>query len=220
MGDVIPFGAAPAGDAGSASLEDVDGFAARTAREPFWLDATEIPEPFRAALAAAVTEARRDLEPGRPDEIVDALVALANRHQFDLPDRRALEMDAEVMAAWPRDLWMRAYRTVWEHWSWRRMPTVGDFRGPIDDAIERRRERYDLLTTLEARLRARTRPGSPPECVEALRRAGPGVRQTWFQAALRRDPHLTPADYTNLARWVPVVASRIAGVGLFGPTEE
>jgi hypothetical protein len=109
MGDVIPFGAAPAGDAGSASLEDVDDFAARTVREPFWLDATEIPEPFRTALAAAVTEARRDLEPGRPDEIVDALVALANRHQFDLPDRRALEMDAEVMAAWPRDLWRQQF---------------------------------------------------------------------------------------------------------------
>jgi hypothetical protein len=67
MGDVIPFGpgAAPAGDADPALLEDVEAFAARTAREPFWLDAVEIPEPFRAALRAALERARRDLEPGR-----------------------------------------------------------------------------------------------------------------------------------------------------------
>jgi hypothetical protein len=222
MGDVIPFdpGAAPVGEGGPLVLEDVDAFAARTAREPFQLDAIEIPTPFRAALAAAVAEARRDLEPGQPDEIVGALVALANRHQFDLPDRRALEMDAEVMAAWPRDLWMRAYRTVWERWSWRRMPTVGDFRGPLGDAVERRRERYDLLTTLEARLRARTRPGTAAECIAALERTGPGVRQGWFKAALRRDPTLTPADRTDLARWVPAIAPRIASVGLFGPADE
>jgi hypothetical protein len=116
---VIPLdpGAAPAGDVHSAVLGDVDEFAARTAREPFQLDALEIPETFRAALAAAVAEARRDLEPGRPAEIVDALMALADRHRLDLPDLRALELDAEVMAAWPRDLWTRAYMAVWERWS-------------------------------------------------------------------------------------------------------
>jgi hypothetical protein len=222
MGDVIPFGpgAASAGDAGLALLEDVEAFAARTAREPFWLDAAEIPEPFRAALRAALERARRDLEPGRPVEIVDALVALADRHGLDLLDRRALELDAEVMAAWPRDLWMRAYRAVWERWSWRRMPTVGDFRGHLGDAIERRRRRYSLLSTLEVRLRARTKPESLPECIAALEQAGPGVRQTWFQAAMRRDPTLTPANRTNLARWVPVVVPRIAHVGILGPTDE
>jgi hypothetical protein len=46
------------------------------------------------------------------------------------------------------------------------------------------------------------------------------VRQTWFQAALRRDPTLTPADRTDLARWVPTVAPRIVSIGLFGPTDE
>jgi hypothetical protein len=227
MGDVISFdpGTVPADDAsllvaGPLVLEDVDAFAARTAREPFWLDATELPAPFRAALAAALAEARRDLEPCYPAEIVDALAVLADRHRLDLPDRRALEMDAEVMAAWPRDLWLRAYRTVWERWSWRRMPTVGDFRGPLGDAIERRRRRHDLLATLEARLRARSRPETVPDCMAALERTGPGVRQGWFNAALRRDPALTPADRADLARWVTVVAPRIAAVGLFGPADE
>jgi hypothetical protein len=67
---------------------------------------------------------------------------------------------------------------VWERWSWRRMPTVGDFRSHIGDEIERRRRRYALLTTLEVRLRARARPRTLSECVAALERTGPGVRQT------------------------------------------
>jgi hypothetical protein len=99
------------------------------------------------------------------------------------------------------------------------MPTVGDFRSHLGDAIERRRRRFDLLTTLEARLRARTRPATVPDCIAALERAGPGVRQGWFKAALRRDPTLSPADRADLTRWVPVVAPRIAAVGLFGPSD-
>jgi hypothetical protein len=59
-----------------------------------------------------------------------------------------------------------------------------------------------------------------PECIAALERTGPDVRQTWFQAAMRRDPNLTPADRADLARWAPVVVPRIASVGLFGSTEE
>ena len=222
MGDVIPFdpAAPPVGTAGAAPLQDVDAFAARAVQEPFWLDVVEIPVSFREALAAAVAEARRDLQPGRPAEIVDALATLADRHQLDLLDQRALELDAEVMAAWPRDLWIRAYRALWERWTWRRMPTVGDFRAHLGDAIEQRRQRYGLLTTLEARLRARAKPRSLPECIAALERAGPGVRQTWFQAAMRRDPSLIPVDRTDLPRWVPVVVPRIARVGILGPTEE
>jgi hypothetical protein len=222
VGTVVPLdpGTARADLAGPSVLEDLEEFAARTTQEPFWLDALERPEALRARVAAALGLARRDLEPGRPTEIVEALVTLADRHRLDLPERRALELDAEVMAAWPRDLWTYAYMAIWERWSWRRMPTVGDFRSPVADAIESRRRRYDLLTTLDARLRARTRPQTVPECITALERVGPGVRQRWFRAALRRDPKLTPADRADLPRWAQVVAPRLAKVGLFGPTDE
>jgi hypothetical protein len=221
MGTVVPLdpSIARADLTGPSVLEDLDEFAARTAQEPFWLDALEMPESLRPRVAAALGQARRDLEPGRPTEIVEALVILADRHRLDLPERRALELDAEVMAAWPRDLWTRTYMVIWERWSWRRMPTVGDFRSPVADAIESRRRRYDLLATLETRLRARARPQTVPECITALERAGPGIRQGWFQAALRRDPNLTPADRADLPRWVRVVAPRIVGVGLFGPAD-
>jgi hypothetical protein len=58
------------------------------------------------------------------------------------------------------------------------------------------------------------------DCIAALERTGPGVRQGWFNAALRRDPTLTLADRADLTRWMPVVAPRIASVGLFGPADE
>jgi hypothetical protein len=221
MGEVVahPGGAVAPAARPTAMRERLEELAAWTWEDPQWLDTDAVPEPVRAALPAAVEQARRDLEPGRPADIVAALLTLADRHRLDLPDRRALELDAEVMAAWPRDLWRKAYLTVWEHWSWRRMPTVGDLRNVVGDVLEQRRQRYHRLVTLEARLRARSRPQSVVDCMAALERVGPGVRQTWFQAARRRDPELTAADSADLARWVPVVAGRIAAVGLFGRTE-
>jgi hypothetical protein len=73
--------------------------------------------------------------------------------------------------------------------------------------------------TLEARLRARSGPGPVPDCIAALERTGSGVRQAWFNAALRRDPTLIPADQADLTRWGSVVAPRIAAVGLFGQAD-
>ena len=58
-----------------------------------------------------------------------------------------------------------------------------------------------------------------PDYIAALERTGPGVRQGWFNAALRRDPMLTPADQPDLTRSVPVVTPRIAAVGLFGQAD-
>jgi hypothetical protein len=241
MGDglTITPGGTPEAGLNPADLEGLEALAERTHEDPRWLDTDAVPERLRAALPTAAAQARRNLDPSRPADIVAALVTLADRHRLDLPDRRALELDAEVMAAWPRDLWRKAYVSVWEHGSWRRMPTVGDFRSVVGDALEQRlsrkrglrwrrqakrsfaesRQRYDRLVTLEARLRARARPQSVADCVAALERAGPGVRQTWFQAAMRRNPQLTIGDAADLARWVPVVAARIAAVGLFGRTE-
>jgi hypothetical protein len=225
MGNVItitpggtPAGA-PEGGLDPAVVEQLGALAERTQDEPRWLDRDVVPDRLRALAPVAVEQARRDLEPSRPAKIVTALVQLAERHDLNVPDRRALELDAEIMAAWPRELWRRAYLVVWEEWVWPRLPTVGEFRRPIAEAIEQRRRRYDRLVTLEARLRARTKPQSVAECVAALERAGPGVRQTWFQAARRRDPQLTTGDAAELGRWVPLVAARMATVGLFGRAE-
>jgi hypothetical protein len=143
MGDVLTItpGGTPEAGLNPADLEGLEALAERTHEDPRWLDTDAVPERLRAALPTAAAQARRNLDPSRPADIVAALVTLADRHRLDLPDRRALELDAEVMAAWPRDLWRKAYVSVWEHGSWRRMPTVGDFRSVVGDALEQRLSR-------------------------------------------------------------------------------
>src|SRR5689334_3807871 len=124
----------------------MDALAKRTNEDPYWLDVDALPEGLCALVSrgtfspaadpdsggvatakgvpAAVEQARRVLAPGRPTE----------RHEINLPERRSLELDAELMAAWPQELWWRAYRLKWEEWTWPRLPTVGEFRGPIAGA--------------------------------------------------------------------------------------
>ena len=67
---------------------------------------------------------------------------------------RALELDVEVMSAWPRDLWRKAFQSVWERFEYRRMPEVPDFRKYIAADLE---ERQSVLHRLESiRLRLET----------------------------------------------------------------
>jgi hypothetical protein len=99
----------------------------------------DIPADLAAALPAAIAQARRDLTPGDPGEILAALTTLASRRGFPLPDGIALEMDVEVMATWPMDLWRKAFTGIWERFAYRRMPEVADFRRVIEaDLAERK----------------------------------------------------------------------------------
>jgi hypothetical protein len=88
----------------------------------------DLPPDLSETLPDTIASARLDLAPGDPGEVMAALTTLAGRRGFPLPDPIALEMDVEVMAAWPRDLWRKAFRSVWERFEYRRMPEVPDFR--------------------------------------------------------------------------------------------
>ena len=99
-------------------------------------------------LPAAVAQARSDLAPGDAGEVLAALTTLASRRGFPLPDDIALEMDVEVMAGWPRDLWRKAFRAVWEQFAYRRLPEVADFRKHIAADLEERRSRLDRLAVV------------------------------------------------------------------------
>ena len=112
----------------------------------------ELPPDLAAALPEAIGQARRDLAPGDPGEILAALTTLASRRGFDLPDGLALELDIEVMAGWPRDLWRKAFRGVWEHFAYRRMPEVADFRRVIEADLADRRGRLDRLEAIRLKL--------------------------------------------------------------------
>ena len=64
----------------------------------------------------------------------------------------ALEMDVEVMAAWPTDLWRKAFSGIWEQFAYRRMPEVADFRRVIEADLAERRARLDRLEALRLKL--------------------------------------------------------------------
>ena len=112
----------------------------------------DLPPGLEAALPDALAQARRDLAPGDPGEVLAALTALASRRGLDLPDGIALELDTEIMAVWPRDLWRKAFRIVWERFAYRRLPEVADFRRVIEADLAERQARLDRLDTLRLKL--------------------------------------------------------------------
>jgi hypothetical protein len=116
-----------------------------------------LPDSVRSDLAeclpAAIEAARQALEPGDPAEVLAALKTLADRKGFNLPAGIGLDLDIEVMSEWPRDLFRRAFRDIWENFAYRRMPEVGDFRAFIGDALAERRNRLARLESMRLRLR-------------------------------------------------------------------
>ncbi len=116
----------------------------------------QLPEAVRADLAvglpAALDMARRDLEPGSPAEVLASLAALANRRGFEMPTGLSLDLDVELMAEWPRDLFVKAFRGVWETFAYRRMPEVADFRRHIETDLAERRSRLAKLEEIRLRL--------------------------------------------------------------------
>jgi hypothetical protein len=115
-----------------------------------------LPESIRDDLAEglpiAIEAARRDLEPGDPREVLASLMALASRRGFEMPAGLGLDLDVELMAEWPRDLFVKAFRGVWEKFGYRRMPEVADFRAHIEFDLAERRSRLDRLEEIRLRL--------------------------------------------------------------------
>jgi hypothetical protein len=122
-----------------------------------WYDEPSILLPDRlyeleADLPVAIAEAKAALNPSQPSEVVEALQALATRRGYDLPEGIALEMDVEVLASWPRDLFVKAFHMIWERFAYRRLPEVADFHEHIKLAMSERRERLARLESLKLRL--------------------------------------------------------------------
>ncbi|MGF7211611.1 hypothetical protein GGE65_006233 [Skermanella aerolata] len=111
-----------------------------------------LPSDLAAALPDAIERALLALSPGDPAEVLKAVRALAGRRGFELPDDLALEMDVEVMASWPRDLFRQAFRRIWETFEYRRLPEVADFHKHIADDLEARRLKLHRLESVRLRL--------------------------------------------------------------------
>lgn len=112
----------------------------------------DLPPDLVDCLPEAVRHAREALGPGDPAEVMAALVSLASRRGFPLPDGLALELDVEVISTWPRDLWRKAFRCIWEQFRYRRMPEVADFHAFIEAELAERRSRLHRLESLRLKL--------------------------------------------------------------------
>jgi hypothetical protein len=112
----------------------------------------EFPPELVDALPGALDQARRDLSAGDPGEILAALTAMASRRGLPLPDGIALQMDVEIMASWPPDLWRKAFSSIWERFAYRRFPEVADFRRVIEADLADRKSRLDRLNSLRLKL--------------------------------------------------------------------
>ena len=112
----------------------------------------DLPPDLVDALPVAIEQAMLELAPSDPGEVMAALSTLASRRGFPLPNGLALEMDVEALANLPRDLWRKAFRAVWEGFTYRRMPEVPDFRAHIVDDLAERRARLDRLQEMRLRL--------------------------------------------------------------------
>jgi hypothetical protein len=121
--------------------------------EPWFL--MEVDGDAAQALPLAIERARRELAPCGAAEVVALLTTLADRLQLPLPDGLALDLDVELMSAWPRDLMVQAFRAVWRsaRSHHERFPTVGDFERHIADELRERRQRCADLDLLAKRLR-------------------------------------------------------------------
>jgi hypothetical protein len=105
-----------------------------------------------AALPSAVAHMRRELVPASEEEVKEALELLAERLELRLPRAIALDLDMQIMARWPRQLFQQAFAQIWQTWTYRRFPGVGDFRACIEAELAELEGRVAQLKELELKL--------------------------------------------------------------------
>ena len=109
-------------------------------------------ERARCDLPKAISWLQKQLTPGDPQAILTALHLMAERRGLALPNAQALEIDIEIMAEWPSDLFRQAYKTIWTRFAYRRMPEVADFYQVIGEELQDRQKQLSTLSCLARKL--------------------------------------------------------------------
>lgn len=189
-------------------------------------------DPVSAFCQPCEVVASDGVEVAQCQQIILALCVFASRHGLPDPSDEALMLDAEAIASWPTHLWHKAYRQLWQTWTYRRMPTVGDFRTVIAADLSSPaatpgspRPSVWIGTATEGATQGpggagHGKPVTVEDCVLVLQSASttaPGLLAKWWRAACNADPTLTKAEFGSIPRWAPLVAERIGTVGLLGP---
>ena len=120
----------------------------------------EVVQALESELPKVISDARAALEPGDPAEVVAALAETGGPPRFRLAGPVSLDLDVEIMAAWPRDLFRKAFRCVWESFGYRRLPEPADFLRHIQSDLDERRQTLARLESMRVRVEtARARVG-------------------------------------------------------------
>jgi hypothetical protein len=133
-------------------IQAVEAIAASLAGEPvLHMDEGRL-ATAAAALPSAVEHMRRELAPSSNEEVREALELLAERLDLRLPRAIALDLDLQLMSHWPRRLFRQAFAQIWQVWTYRRFPGVGDFRTCIEADLAELGGRVAQLKELELKL--------------------------------------------------------------------
>ena len=172
-GQVVPFTktSLPATSAPETLQLQVRAWIASWHDEPAYLIPATEAERAASVLPEVIRAAEAKLEPGDPAEVLAMLQVLATRRGLPLPDGLALDLDVEMMAAWPKDLFTKAFRGVWETFAYRRFPEVPDFHKHIASDIRDRREEVAKLRAMQRKLAVRAELAASHHREDELRQA-------------------------------------------------
>lgn len=114
-----------------------------------------------AHLPEAIRLAEEALQAGDPAEVLASLKQIALRRGMALPEGLILDLDVEILASWPGDIFRKAFLGVWENFRYRRFPEVPDFKEHVADALEARKAQLTRLQLMERKIKALRRFGDP-----------------------------------------------------------
>jgi hypothetical protein len=143
-------------------------------------------------LPLLIAEAREDLRPAdNSDAIVEGMISLAELKGVNMPKGPAFEISLEIMAGWPPDLFVMAYKQIIEHHAYPRLPCVAEFRAFIQEELDQRHAVVDGLEKWHRNVQMRDRNAAVKREAEWMERGR--VRPTQAEldavAAIKQQVH-------------------------------
>jgi hypothetical protein len=168
----------------------------------FWLDTAQdmgfhdLPpgelDLMADAVIDAIAKAKRAMRGALdPTVILECIDSIAKRKGLDMPAGPMFEVEVEVMASWPPDLWLKAFSGVVKTHVYPRVPTCGEFFAFIQGDLAERQSKVDRLVSLENKIRIRERDAAAKREAEWMERGR--VRPTQAEldavAAIKQQVH-------------------------------
>jgi hypothetical protein len=165
--------------------------------------AEAVPPDIRHDLARhlpdAIAEAEAKLVRVDADEVGTFLKAFAERRGLPIPtDPIALEMDIECLSEMPRGAFRAAAKWLWKHWTYRRLPDVGDFTKAAGAGLGDMQADLSALRELDLKLSTLAlREGAWEDQTRRMREASRRIQREQEATMLRRHTCVTKTEGTD-----------------------